>query len=85
MTIKYVSPFTLTFFTLFLVFSHQVYGQPFTCDTNCRKFGNCNLETGECECPLGRAGKACENDKLPACRITPESPGRAAISFITGI
>lgn len=43
------------------------------CPDGCTKYGNCNSATGECECPFGRAGKACEEDLLPACRLTPES------------
>ena len=43
------------------------------CPDGCTKFGNCNAATGECECPFGRTGKACEEDLLPACRLTPDS------------
>jgi hypothetical protein len=51
-----------------------VSGQPLSCHKNCTKFGNCNQETGKCECPFGRIGKACEKDRLSACRLTPSSP-----------
>ena len=39
--------------------------------------GNCNLETGKCQCRWGRLGDNCEVDALPACRLTPEHPREA--------
>ena len=44
------------------------------CHRDCIKRGNCNAETGKCECPFGRTGEACEQDLLPACRATLDSP-----------
>jgi hypothetical protein len=38
------------------------------CAPGCTRLGNCNAQTGECECPYGRAGPACETLLLPACR-----------------
>ena len=38
------------------------------CAPGCTRLGNCNAQTGECECPYGRAGPACEVLLLPACR-----------------
>lgn len=37
------------------------------CPGDCGK-GNCNLELGVCECPLGWGGPACEEAVLGACR-----------------
>ena len=30
------------------------------CPANCTAHGNCDAENGVCDCPLGRAGAACE-------------------------
>jgi hypothetical protein len=38
------------------------------CAAGCEQHGNCNLWTGECECPFDRHGTACEHLALPACR-----------------
>ncbi len=38
------------------------------CAPGCTRLGNCNAQTGECECPYGRAGPACELLLLPSCR-----------------
>lgn len=38
------------------------------CAPGCSKRGNCNHETGICECPYGRMGHECEKVILPACR-----------------
>jgi hypothetical protein len=48
--------------------------QPFSCGKECYKFGNCNQETGECECPFGRIGKHCHKDQLSACHLSPTGP-----------
>jgi EGF-like domain len=48
--------------------------QPLSCEKECTKYGNCNQETGECECPFGMTGPTCKEDKLSACRLTPTSP-----------
>jgi len=50
--------------------------QPLRCKAGCGKYGNCNLETGECVCPFGRSGEACEEDLLPACRRAVDAPGQ---------
>ncbi len=39
------------------------------CHANCTKRGNCNLETGQCDCPFGLAGRWCEQLLVPACRL----------------
>ena len=39
------------------------------CAPGCGAHGNCNLWTGECECPHNRHGLACERLVLPACRL----------------
>lgn len=39
------------------------------CAPGCSAHGNCNLWTGECECPHGWHGRACERMVLPACRV----------------
>jgi hypothetical protein len=39
------------------------------CHPDCTKRGNCNLDTGQCECPFGLAGRACSQLLLPACRL----------------
>ena len=44
------------------------------CHPDCTQIGNCNIETGECQCPFGREGAACEIDHLSACRPDPEGP-----------
>ena len=46
----------------------------YQCPKNCEKHGNCNRETGQCECPFGRGGEACQVDLLPACRLAPDAP-----------
>lgn len=38
------------------------------CAKGCENRGNCNRETGECECPFGFVGPACEKLIYPACR-----------------
>lgn len=38
------------------------------CHTDCTKRGNCNLDLGRCECPIGWEGEACEVPLLGACR-----------------
>ncbi|KAG2493501.1 hypothetical protein HYH03_008317 [Edaphochlamys debaryana] len=50
------------------------YGQasPFreetkTCHPDCPKHGNCNGETGQCDCPFGLTGPTCTERLLPAC------------------
>ena len=59
-----------------VVWSTLLFGfvQPKKCHRDCRKLGNCNLDTGECQCPFGREGAACEIDHLSACRPDPEGP-----------
>ncbi|KAG2484064.1 hypothetical protein HYH03_017084 [Edaphochlamys debaryana] len=47
------------------------------CARGCLDRGNCNYETGRCECPWGWRGEACEVDFLAACRQTPDDPGHA--------
>lgn len=51
-----------------------VSGQPLSCHKGCSKFGNCNQETGKCECPFGRTGASCHQDQLTACRLSPSGP-----------
>ncbi|KAG2453114.1 hypothetical protein HYH02_002445 [Chlamydomonas schloesseri] len=41
-----------------------------TCPEGCTRGGNCNAETGLCECPFGWTGPTCEVPVLPACRIS---------------
>ncbi|GIL81236.1 hypothetical protein Vretimale_1194 [Volvox reticuliferus] len=38
-----------------------------TCDPGCNKYGNCNGETGQCDCPFGLAGPTCTEKLFPAC------------------
>ena len=61
-------------YLLFILTSAQ--GALLSCPKGCIKYGNCNGETGNCECPFGRGGEACEIDLLPACRLSPEAPGQ---------
>jgi len=64
-------------FAIFLCCSRGnffVSGQPLSCHEGCTKFGNCNQETGTCECPFGRTGASCHIDQLAACRLTPSGP-----------
>ncbi|KAG2488196.1 hypothetical protein HYH03_013190 [Edaphochlamys debaryana] len=47
-------------------------GSPFreetkTCDPGCNRLGNCNGETGQCDCPFGLTGPTCAQRLLPAC------------------
>ncbi|GLC68059.1 hypothetical protein PLESTF_000640400 [Pleodorina starrii] len=45
------------------------------CASGCNDRGNCNFETGQCECPWGYTGSACEVDRMAACRQTQDDPG----------
>ncbi|EFJ41257.1 acetylglucosaminyltransferase [Volvox carteri f. nagariensis] len=45
------------------------------CAPGCTDRGNCNAETGDCECPWGYTGQACEVDRMAVCRQTPDDPG----------
>lgn len=38
------------------------------CHMECSTYGNCNHETGQCDCPYGRTGVACKEMFAPACR-----------------
>jgi hypothetical protein len=38
------------------------------CGPGCTKYGNCNHETGQCDCPYGRFGNDCQDMFAPACR-----------------
>ncbi|PNW87478.1 hypothetical protein CHLRE_02g144100v5 [Chlamydomonas reinhardtii] len=38
-----------------------------TCHPDCTKFGNCNGETGQCDCPFGLTGPSCQERLFPAC------------------
>ena len=40
------------------------------CDPRCIERGNCNRETGTCECMIGFNGPACETPILPACQAS---------------
>ncbi|KAG2491281.1 hypothetical protein HYH03_010287 [Edaphochlamys debaryana] len=51
------------------------------CASGCGTRGNCNYETGRCECPWGWDGDTCEVDYLVACRQTPDDPGSCGNSF----
>ena len=42
-------------------------GKP--CAVGCEKRGNCNAETGVCDCPPHLAGPTCEQSSVPACQI----------------
>ncbi|KAG1665073.1 hypothetical protein FOA52_012492 [Chlamydomonas sp. UWO 241] len=42
------------------------------CVDGCGTVGNCNLETGNCECPWGRTGPGCAVDLLPHCYSSAE-------------
>ncbi|KAI3430530.1 hypothetical protein D9Q98_005123 [Chlorella vulgaris] len=44
-----------------------------SCPAECSKHGNCG-DNGECMCPFGRTGQACETDFLAPCRLGPDSP-----------
>lgn len=44
------------------------------CHRECSKYGNCNLETVQCECPFGFEGDYCEVDRLSHCRMSPRGP-----------
>ncbi|GFR49822.1 hypothetical protein Agub_g11762 [Astrephomene gubernaculifera] len=45
-----------------------------TCHPDCTKLGNCNGETGQCECPFGLTGPNCSDRLFPACHSSTE-PG----------
>ncbi|GFR49821.1 hypothetical protein Agub_g11761 [Astrephomene gubernaculifera] len=45
-----------------------------TCHPDCTKNGNCNGETGECDCPFGYTGPSCSDRLFPACHSSAE-PG----------
>ncbi|KAG2492559.1 hypothetical protein HYH03_009221 [Edaphochlamys debaryana] len=51
------------------------------CPAGCSTRGNCNYETGRCECPWGWSGDACEVDSMAACRQTPDDPGSCGLWF----
>jgi hypothetical protein len=38
------------------------------CHLECSTYGNCNFETGQCDCPYGKTGPACKEMFAPACR-----------------
>ncbi|KAG2489763.1 hypothetical protein HYH03_011714 [Edaphochlamys debaryana] len=43
------------------------------CHPDCTKRGNCNRETGQCECPYGFTGPTCEEGLIPACQTDKDS------------
>ncbi|KAG2485167.1 hypothetical protein HYH03_016057 [Edaphochlamys debaryana] len=45
-----------------------------SCDPECSKIGNCNGETGQCDCPFGLTGPTCREQLFPACHSSLE-PG----------
>lgn len=45
------------------------------CHADCVKYGNCNRDIGQCECPYGWEGPSCEVPLLPACRTSDAGPG----------
>jgi len=45
-------------------------GLPGKCAESCSANGNCNEETGRCECPIGRTGADCSVEAAPACRLS---------------
>ncbi|KAG2484066.1 hypothetical protein HYH03_017086 [Edaphochlamys debaryana] len=49
------------------------------CAPGCSDRGNCNYETGRCECPWGWRGEACEVDSMRVCRQTPDDPGSCGL------
>ncbi|KAG2494879.1 hypothetical protein HYH03_007118 [Edaphochlamys debaryana] len=55
--------------------AEEVIEQARTCPERCTQNGNCNAETGKCNCNWGWEGEACEVDRLAACRQTPDDPG----------
>ncbi|GFR40869.1 hypothetical protein Agub_g1520 [Astrephomene gubernaculifera] len=57
----------------------SVIKQNKACATGCTSRGNCNGETGKCECPWGYTGDACEVDRMAACRQTSDDPGSCGI------
>ena len=46
---------------------------PRSCPPGCLLNGNCNKETGTCECNLGFKGPSCEETELGACRSSASS------------
>ncbi|PNW87479.1 hypothetical protein CHLRE_02g144050v5 [Chlamydomonas reinhardtii] len=44
------------------------------CHPDCTKFGNCNGETGQCDCPFGLTGPSCQERLFPACHVS-KDPG----------
>ncbi|KAG2488188.1 hypothetical protein HYH03_013182, partial [Edaphochlamys debaryana] len=38
-----------------------------TCHPECSRLGNCNGETGQCDCPFGLTGPTCTERLIPAC------------------
>ncbi|KAG2488191.1 hypothetical protein HYH03_013185 [Edaphochlamys debaryana] len=38
-----------------------------TCHPECSRHGNCNGETGQCDCPFGLTGPTCTERLVPAC------------------
>lgn len=44
------------------------------CPQGCTKHGNCNGETGTCDCPFGYGGADCSTRLLPACHLAADLP-----------
>ncbi|KAG2485165.1 hypothetical protein HYH03_016055 [Edaphochlamys debaryana] len=44
-----------------------------SCDPECTKHGNCNGETGQCDCPFGLTGPTCTERLFPACHSSKDS------------
>ncbi|GIL91001.1 hypothetical protein Vretimale_17051 [Volvox reticuliferus] len=40
------------------------------CHENCTKNGNCNGDTGKCDCAFGYEGPTCESRTMPACHTS---------------
>ncbi|KAJ1618727.1 hypothetical protein T492DRAFT_849101 [Pavlovales sp. CCMP2436] len=53
------------------------------CEPGCEAHGNCNLWTGECDCPHDWHGRACERLSLPACGLG--APGSSVTASGNGV
>ncbi|KAG2485164.1 hypothetical protein HYH03_016054 [Edaphochlamys debaryana] len=51
------------------------------CDPGCSKHGNCNGETGQCDCPFGLTGPTCTERLLPACHPSANASAIPAYGF----
>lgn len=51
-------------------------------DRPCLNFGNCELHTGACACPIGYGGVLCEKALLSACALTRTPPAGRPVAML---